>query len=190
MKTEKITGALFILAITAKFFNIPGANLGIILTLLVTGGLYFPLAFYFFSDKGIKNQNVPLSIIGGMFLGIIVVGIMFKLLFWPGAFAELAAGVCLSLVLLVLLFYFSSKNTEHLKVYYKNYLTRTIFWLSIGIILLLTPNSTLIEIQHRDNPELARLKIQAYDNPGNLEYKQALDDYFMKSDSIYTPGKR
>ena len=77
MRTETGLTALFLIGIFFKLMHWEGA--GVMLTLSL-GGLamvYFPAAFFFFSDKSIKNQNLPLSIIAGFLLSIVPVGILF-----------------------------------------------------------------------------------------------------------------
>ena len=70
MKTEKTFIGIFLLALILKFNNIPGSSVLLILSLGVISILYLPLAFYFFSDKSLKNQNIVLSITGGMALAL------------------------------------------------------------------------------------------------------------------------
>lgn len=185
MKTEKTVTAIFLLGIVIKAFDIPGHSLLLIFSAAIISIMYFPVAFYFFSDKSLKNQNITLSIVGGMILAIIPLAILFKLMFWPGALAQLTASLIFAPILLAITIWLSKKNNEGLKTYYKNYITRISFWFALCLIFYFTPNNTLIKIQHHNDPELARLKIQAYENPDNIEYDMALQNYYRQKDSLY-----
>ena len=190
MKTEKVMTSIFLLAFIAKLFDLPGLSILLILSLGIISILYFPLAFYFFSDKSLNRQNIALSIVGGMVLAIIPMGILFKIMFWPGAQVELASSLILTPILLVITILLSRKNNEELKVYYKNYLTRIIFWLTLCVAFYFVSNSTLIKIQNNNDPELVRLKIQSFENPGNMEYYNALQNYYRQIDSLYMVNER
>jgi hypothetical protein len=78
MRTEKILSAIFLLGLVLKFLNIPAAGMILMLSLMGIGILYFPAAYYFFSDKVIKRQNIPLTIVSGLFLSLIPIGILFS----------------------------------------------------------------------------------------------------------------
>jgi hypothetical protein len=190
MKTEKIVTLIFILALIARLLDLPGPSILLILSLGIISILYFPLAFYFFSDKTINRQNIALSIVGGMVLAIIPLGILFKIMFWPGAQIELTASLILTPILLIITIILSRNSNEELKIYYKNYLTRIIFWLTLCIVFYFVSNSTLIRIQNHNDPELVRLKIQSFENPDNEEYYNDLQNYYRQRDSLYMVNER
>ena len=190
MKTEKTVISIFLLSLILKWSNIPGSSLLLILSLMVISILYLPLAFYFFSDKELKNQNIALSITGGIALSIMPVGLLFKFMYWPGAQVMLIGGIFFTVILLIVTFILSRQNNETLKTYYKNYFIRIIFWLSLGLILVFTSKRTLIQIQHSDDSELVRLKIQSFENPDNEDYSNQLDNYYHKKDSLYMVNHR
>ena len=185
MKTEKTFIGIFLLALILKFNNIPGSSVLLILSLGVISILYLPLAFYFFSDKSLKNQNIVLSITGGMALALMPIGILFKFMYWPGAQVSLIGSIFFTSILLIIVFILNRQNSEQLKTYYKNYFIRIIFWLSLGLILCFTSKRTLIEFQHSDDPEMARLQIQSFENPSNEDYYNELQNYYHKNDSLY-----
>ena len=184
MKTEKVLTSIFILALLAYFFNIPGHSLLLIVSLGILSFLYFPLAFYFYSDKTFKQRNVVLSVLGGMVLSIIPMGILFKLLTWPGYHVQLGTALVLTPILLVNVLFLSRKANEDTKTYYKNYMTRIIFWFTMCVAFHFISTVTLIKIKYRDDPELVRLKLQSFENPDNTEYYNAIDNYNRQKDSI------
>lgn len=55
----------------------------------------------------------------------------------------------------------------------------------LTLLLYLTPTATLLNIQYRNDPEMARLKTLHYTEPYNEEYKRQHDEYMMKQDSQY-----
>lgn len=186
MRTEKVIACLVILGLLFKFvLHLPGASVILIISLLSLSGLYFPLAFYFFSDKEIKNQNLALSIISGMFWAVIPIGILFKLMYWPGASIQLLIGVAPAPILLGIVYFLKNKASTELATYYKNMLLRAWVLTILGWVVYLTSTATFINIQYGKDPELARLKTLSYTNPDNEEYAKQLESYEAKKDSIY-----
>lgn len=190
MKTEKTLAVIFVFALAVKFFDVTGSSLLLVISLTLLSMLYFPMAFYFFCDKNIKMQNLPLSIFGGMMLAMIPIGVMFKLMIWPGSFIQLFMGLFLSAVLLAAILVLKQKADKELKVYFKNFLQRTVFWLAFGLVLFFTPTSSIIKLQYRHEPELVRLKLLIHEHPGNPEYQYELQRYYIQRDSAYVASER
>src|ERR1700751_1113349 len=92
MKTEKTIGIIFLAGLILKVLHLPLGSVTVVLALGALGVLYFPAAFYFFCDKTIEKQNLGLSIVAGLLLAMVPVGILFKLQYWPGAQVYLLAG--------------------------------------------------------------------------------------------------
>jgi hypothetical protein len=165
-------------------FNIPGGGILIVLSLSVLAILYFPLAFYFFSDKTIKAQNLPLSIISGFFLSLAPIGIMFKLQFWPSYSMLLIAAFMFSIVFAFIGYFYKKESADNLVIYYRQFFSRAITLTILTGFFYFTPMQTLIKIQEWRDPHFARLKIQAYENPDNERYQQELMDYWDKRDGV------
>ena len=189
MRTEKVITCLVVIAMLFKYvLHWPGASILLILSLMSLSGLYFPLAFYFFSDKNIKTQNLALSIVAGMFWAVIPVGVLFTHMYWPGASAQLFVGVVTAPVILAIVYFLKNKSSVELATYYKNMLWRGWVLTAFGLLIYLTPMATLINIQYGKDPELARLKTLSYSNPNNDVYAKQLEDYEAKKDSVYRDG--
>lgn len=184
MKTEKVLTTLFALAVLAYFYNVPGNSILLTLVLITLTFIYFPLSFYFYADKSIKQQNMVLSVLGGMVLSMIPLGILFKLLFWPGYTLQLIPTLFLTPILLVAVVFLSQRSSIELKTYYRNYLTRIVFWLLMSLVFFLIPAVTLIKVKYRHEPDLARIKIQVLENPNNTDYYQQLENYYRQRDSL------
>jgi hypothetical protein len=181
MRTEKILSAVFLLGLVLKFLNIPAAGMLLMLSLMGIGILYFPAAYYFFSDKEIKRQNIPLTIVAGLFLSLIPIGILFKLLYWPGPVKMyLIIGAVTAPIIFIISYISRTKAVDDLKIYYKNMLFRTGILTVLAVLFLLTSPGSILKIQYRNDPELARLKIQYFENRDNKEYKKQYDAYMLK----------
>jgi hypothetical protein len=184
MKTEKVFAIIFLIGLLFKIMHWPFAGPILVISLGSIGVLYFPLAFYFFSDKEFKRQNLFLSVVLGLFLSFVPVGILFKVLYWPGAQLYLLVGSVTAPVIAVLTYLSLSKATDELNTYYRNIFLRSAILAALAILFYATPTATLLKIQHRDNPELARLKTLSYENRDNEEYRKQLKDYLAKQDSL------
>lgn len=197
MKTETIISIFIVIGITFKYLlHWAGGNIMLILSISALSVIYFPLAFYFFSYKGIKNQIFPLSIIGGIALSAAVMGILFKIMYWPGSDVMLMIGVGASILIVVLSFILGKSATHHqahttsfandsnnhnilLDQYYRNLQIRSCVIAAVGIFLFLTPTTSLVAFQYRYDPELVRLKVRSIEEPHNQEYKMELKKYEM-----------
>ena len=104
----------------------------LILTIGILSMIYFPFGIYFLSGKTFQQQNVGLSIGVGMALSILVVGILFKLMHWPGALAMLIVGLAGVIPLFFVVRMLRNRNTyEERNDYYGQLFLR----LSIGVIV-------------------------------------------------------
>ncbi|MBX9850454.1 MAG: hypothetical protein K2X86_01710 [Cytophagaceae bacterium] len=210
MRTERVFGIIILIGVFFKFMHWPGGNVIIILSMSTLSMLYLPFAFYFFSYKGVKYQNMGLTIPAGICFSIALIGIMFKLMYWPGANEMILFGAIGSVLMVVLSFVFSKVKIasepdfqkrldpkalddrtdanedvsaqEKMRLYYKNMQLRSILISFFTVLLLLTPVSTLVKIQHRDDPEMVRLKIRSFENPQNEEYRKEYRDYVQKKE--------
>jgi len=184
MRTEKLLAVLFLIGLAFRFLHWTGASTLIVISLSTISILYFPAAFYFFCDKVIKRQNLPLSIVSGLFLSLIPLGILYKIMYWQGGHFFLLIGTVTVPIFLAITYLLKSKTKDDLKTYYKNLILRTGILTALTILFYLTPTSTLLKVQYWDDPELARLKISYFANPDNMEHKKQLDEYILKRDSM------
>lgn len=171
MKTEKIFAAIFFAGLLFKVLHWPGAGPLIVISATSLSMMYMGFAFYFFCDKKIINQNIFLSVISGILLSTVPVGLMFKLQYWPGAQLMMLCAIVTAPLVLLLVLVFKGKATDALQVYYSNMLRRSLILIVLAVVFFITPSSTLLKIQHWDEPELARLKALHYENPDNIEYE-------------------
>jgi len=184
MRTEKLLSVIFLVGLVFKLLHWPGSGILLVLSLSTISILYFPAAFYFFSDKDIKRQNLVLSIVSGLFLSLIPLGILFKIMYWQGSQFFLLMGTVTAPIFFVIIYLYKSQIKDDLKTYYKNLIRRTGILTSLTILFYLTPTSALLKVQYWDDPELARLKISYFANPDNIDHKKQLDEYILKRDSL------
>jgi hypothetical protein len=190
MKTEKTLAVIIILAILLKWLHIPFMNIVLIQSLSLLTFIYLFGSFYFLCDKDISRQNMVLSIVWGLCLGVIPMGILFKLCWWPGSGAILIVGVYSALFFLILIYFLKKKAPEELSTYYKNLTARTIALFTIALIFYLTPTLEIIKIFTHNDLEYQRLYLQTQSAPRNGEYRHQLEMYVEHRDSLRAFGKR
>ena len=181
MKIEKIICLTFILSLIFKLLHWPGGSVLMILSVLFLVLLYFPLGFYIFNeDKKRLKENIGISFIFGWFLSISLVGILFKLMLWPGSKSMLIIGFASSLILFIVASMLKNKRNETDKVYFKNLLIRTGTIFVITLLLLLVSNQSLIRFQYHDDPKYAELMIEKNENPNSIEIDKKIEDYLIE----------
>ena len=139
MKTEKIFSVIILLSSILLYFHLLGAATLFVLSLLALSLIYFVGGFYFFCDKVIKRQNIALSIISGITLSIIPIGIMFKGMRWEGGQMQLEIGVISGIAVVVATYFIKLKAKEELATYYKNMFLRSVILTVLSIIFYLIP---------------------------------------------------
>jgi len=185
MKTEKIIAVAILVGLIFRFTHIPGSGILLVLSLTSLASIYLVGAFYFFCDKQLKKQSIALSIVSGILLCTIPIGILFKIQYWPGGgFINLIIGTTSAVVICIISFIKKSRSFDNLKGYYRNIFRRTLTLFLFGALFLFTPTATIIKLEYREDPELARLMILSYSNPNNEEYNKELTNYIMKKDSL------
>jgi len=168
MKLVEIILIVFtIIGLIFKLMHLPLA--GLILTIsLMSLAMFYGISVIYKVATSVGNNtlsqtaknSIPLSVVSSMFLGILIIGILFKLMFWPMSGIMLLFGIMGTTVIFIvtLILFFTKKD---LKPFCKELLIRVGSWLFVGILLYSTSTETLIKIQYRDDPELARLIINA-----------------------------
>ncbi|WP_284651160.1 GldL-related protein [Flavobacterium terrisoli] len=136
MRTEKIVFGIFILGFILRMFHIPGGSILPVLSMALLSLFYFPAGFYFLSDKKIDNKTVGFSVVSGFTLSITVLGILFKIMDWTGAFFMLVTGL-VSLLPIAIISYvnYTKPKLEELQNYYKNIFIRVMIALIFGLLL-------------------------------------------------------
>jgi hypothetical protein len=134
MRTEK---TLYIIALAGgvlKFLHVPGASLVLVGALLALSVIYFPLAFYFFSDQNLKQQNIPLSVATGFLLSVIPLGVLFKIQHWEGSRIMLGTGIAGGIFITALIFILGKKAPKELRLYYLNMKIRSTLMTALAVV--------------------------------------------------------
>jgi hypothetical protein len=178
MKIESSLLLIFLIGAISKFLQLPGSILFFVATLMITSFLYFIFAFYIFCDKTITQQNLWYSIISGILLSTVPIGILFKLMYWYDWKVYLSVGTGIALFLLALSLFLKSKSPPHLFNYYRNMVMRTAMLSLIFLILYFTPINALM------NLELSKLTSLINKYPTQTEYQKKIDDLKSRIDSV------
>ncbi len=182
-KFELIVGLFAILAIFLKILHISGNG---ILTFIAfsTLSIFYYLSFALlngirlreiFKNGAYKNTNAK-RIIGavgvGFALSATLMGALFKLQFWAGGDLQLLTGLVVTGIILVFatIFYYRNKIE-----YYRRIFRRIAIIGGFGFMLFLTPNSTLVDIYYRNNPDYADLFKRVLADPENDVLREQLD---------------
>jgi hypothetical protein len=187
MRTERVLALLALAGLIIKFLHYPGGMQLMLLSMGALSMVYFYFAFYFFSEKKIANQNIALTIPSGIAFAIIVIGILFKLQYWPGnGFLYLLIGLISTPIILIFTNILQKRAgdaaSDELKLYYKRMTRRAIVMFCLSALFFFTPSETILLAQYR-NPQLAHLKALYYSSHDSAD-KKKLDEYIHKQDSI------
>ena len=123
------------------------------------------------------------AILAGMALSTMVTGILFRLMLWPGAIMMLLAGFAVMVPAVIALVLLKPNEAGDVQSFYKAMTVRAIVLIVAGLVFFVGGN-TLLKIRFRDDPEMARLKHQAFTHPENKQYRQELDAYQDYKDSL------
>ena len=193
---RKIEIALLIAAVIAIkwdiVFLLPGGGLMVILFLLLLSMFYFFFGFVIFNNirfreafkresyKGINAKNIVSGIFKGWVFSIAVMGILFKIMSWPGANFNLILGLFgLAVLLIFLILKSKTQNVAFNTVGFK----RISFVIILSGIFLAMSENMMIRVKHRDHPGYAEALIKVNSNPENLEYQKELE---RQADIIYS----
>jgi hypothetical protein len=136
MKTEKVFVCITILGLILKYLHIPGGGPILVLSLLSLALIYFPFGFYFLSDKSIKT-NTGISVVFGWLLSVVFIGILFRVMHWPGAAPMAIVGTITAIPLAIFSYIKHQKSNQEDLNYFKNLLIRTSILLIISTLLVL-----------------------------------------------------
>lgn len=177
-KAEIIIAILSIIALGLNLLLIPGGSVLTVLTLLTLSFLYMYLSFALFnairlrnifkkdSYKGISTLRIVGSVGTGFALSATTIGILFKFQSWPGASFNLIAGL---FGLLIVTIIGLIKNLKNKSNYYSGIFKRVVIIGGLGLILILIPKTSWVELKYRNHPEYVNALKKAMANPDNEE---------------------
>ena len=134
MKTEKTLLIIVVLASLLKMLHIPGGSVLLVLSLLGLALCYFPLGFYFLSDKSYK-ENTLTSVLFVWLLSVCFIGIMFRIMHWPGAMIMNIVGTMSALQLSIFAYLKHKSSNQENRVYFRNLLIRSIILFIVSLVM-------------------------------------------------------
>lgn len=181
MKLEKFLVPIAILALISKLMHYPGSGILLIFSFFALAFFYIyaSLSFQVF-PKQESDSKYALLLATGYTFATILIGILFKLMYWPNSNMLLLLGSISILLPLYLLISFRSTLPIETKENTNKLLTRIIVFAIASWFFYLTPQSSIILLTNMHDSELGRLKKQLYENPDNEAFKQELEDYELK----------
>jgi hypothetical protein len=188
---EKSLIALTLLGILLKCSLLKGGDFLLFLGLGLLSMLYFVGSYFqaravlgdipltsttsaIISSK--PTSYAALKIISGIVLSTIVVGILFKLMFWQGSDPQLVSGLIGS-ILLTGWAYAASKATGATYSIPKKVLRRSTLVVLLGALVWVTPSTLLFSFFHRNDPTLVQKWTQWQAHPNDPDYLADLNAY-------------
>ncbi len=175
-KAELISGAVALISIVLSSLLIPLSDVLLVLSFTLLAVIYGYLSFALFNNiplkrifkkssyKGISAMRIVGAILTGLALSSTLVGILFTMMSFPGAFPNLVLGIVgLTIALIVGLVKYSKSKSE----YYTNIFKRITLIGSIGLILLILPSGLWQDLKYRDYPALLEAMKEARAHPEN-----------------------
>ncbi len=147
-KSELLFGLLALLALALRFFALNGGAQLMIIALSALALLYFYLGFALLnhiplrkvfrkeSYRSVSRMRIIGATAAGIALSMVVIGILYKLLRWPGAYEMLLIG------LMGLAFVFVVAGIRYLETraaFYPSFFLRVAVFGGIGLLLLMQP---------------------------------------------------
>lgn len=158
--TELVLAALFFIALLMYLFLIPGYAILLILSMASLSCMYFYFGFALFngirlrkifkkeSYLGVSTWRIVGAVCTGIALSLLLMGILFKLLRWPGAAINLLAAFCLvPIVIISIVRYFKNHSVFYLRIF-----KRLAVFVSLGLFLFFTPQSAIVDFRYRNYP--------------------------------------
>jgi hypothetical protein len=192
-KAEIIIIALCIVSVILNFMLVPGGVLFTLITLLALSTLYFYLGFALFNGirlrKIFKKESYAginaLRIVGcigtGMALSLLVIGLLFKLLAWPGSFINLLAGLFfVTVVLIISIIKFIMTKSS----FYKLIIIRCAIFFIIGFIFINLRPYAIMDYKYKDFPAYLKAFKAHEADPMNPELQQKLEEERIKMEKL------
>lgn len=113
-KIEIVLFAIYFLFSILAYFDVAGMEPLMILIYSVTGLTYLIFSFILFKYKSndVKEENLLISMIGGVYIFLTILGTIFKQMMWPGAAVFMLIGVVALLFVMTPLCIYRLKKGE------------------------------------------------------------------------------
>lgn len=188
-KAELILILIAILAVTLHLLNIGGGSFLTTIFSLILSLLYFPLGIFLFNDVKLSRIGKKESYNGlnvfkqvsfvliGMALQVLVLAILFKVMFWPGANIMSVMGL-VTIVPVFIISVIAFINGP--RKFFSKIVKRVIVYSGLAMLLAFMPKYYFLDIKYREYPELAAVLKAYYEDPGNAELHKKMDEEMAK----------
>jgi hypothetical protein len=136
-------------------------------------GIRFRNIFKKQSYQGISALRITGAVMTGFALSITLVGLMFKIMSWPGAAVNLGVGLAGLIIAAIIggVKYALSSATYYIRIF-----KRIGLYGAIGTLLFFLPKDYWITAKYRNYPEYVEAYKKATASPDNKELWQELDE--------------
>lgn len=191
-KLEIIFGGLAILSMLLNLlFLMPGAAIMMLIGFASISVFYMYFSFALFngiafrgifkkeSYVGISRTRIIGAVLVGFALSVSSVGILFKMMAWPGANENLLLGLAAFFIaLLVGAFRYANSPDP----YYRQIFKRIAIYGGLALAVYLLPSETRVEIQYRNHPAYLEAYKKALQDPNNQELWEQVHQEQLKMD--------
>ena len=188
-KGEIILATISIISLGLNLLLIPGGGILTVLTLSTLSMVYFYFGFALFNDirlrkifkkdsyKDISSLRILGAVGAGLALSMTIIGLMFKFQSWPGADNNLIAGL-LGLVIVTIIGVL--KYMQNKSDYYTRILKRVAIFGGLGLVIILTPKTSWIELKYRNYPDYVNAVKKSMADPDNKVLQDKADEERQK----------
>lgn len=133
----------------------------------------------FAKNRSQLNLKKPYQILPPFSIVILIIGMLFKFMAWPGGDMMILAG----LLLLVAGIFFVIKNKEESKSWKKGALQRMIIYAALGTTFYFLPNFFWFEKVYREHPAYIEATKNLYTDPANEDFRLKMEEEKEKMDN-------
>ncbi|MDT8413520.1 MAG: hypothetical protein RQ875_13730 [Vicingaceae bacterium] len=170
--------SLVLLFSVLKLVNIQSSGVFITFFLLVISVFYLTLGIKINNLQLNEDNNKALTLFFSIAITLLVsstvLSLLFKLQLWALTDGWFLINLITSIIVLLII---SINFLKSKKKYLVRLMVKLIYLIIISAFCLYVPSSKLIEIYHKDNPELKELKLQWLNNSEDKEIIEKLNNY-------------
>jgi hypothetical protein len=170
---EKVLIVLSVISLMLIFSQLDGSAALAMLSLTLLALFYFLPGILFFSGIGLREafkgalKNIKIvTLVSSFFIGnalsIFCIGMLFRLLHFPGANEMLMAGFipATAMLVIMLLKFFKDRSQQS-----RLALSRLVPFMILAFVLFFTSSRTLLGLQYRNHPEYVNAFMRYQENP-------------------------
>ena len=171
-KTEIGLATVAFLGVLFKIMHYPGASSLLIISFSGLSFIYAARGMKIFNDNNpqtpISAKDKVISIVTGLALAIVLMGVLYRIMLWPGDKAILIFGLPFLAIALAAVSFFYSQD--------KSRIWKRAFVIGIaGFGLFAISDDTLIDFRYKNHPDLAKAFKAYRKDRSNEELKRKLE---------------